>query len=80
MVPREALLAALEESAQPLAATGHVEIEPERWLTADEVATLLQTSTRWCYDHAKQLGAKKLSRRCVRFSSLAVARYMGRRS
>ena len=46
MVPREALLAALEESAQPLAATGHVEIEPERWLTADEVATLLQTSTR----------------------------------
>ena len=78
-LPREALLAALEDAPAAAPASADVE-EPERWLTAGEVANMLQTSNRWCYDHAKKLGARKLSRRCVRFSSRAVAAYMARRS
>jgi hypothetical protein len=78
-LPREALLAALEDTAIRPAVPDEPAADPERWLTADEVAAMLQTSPRWCYDHAKQLGAKKLSRRCVRFSSLAVARHLARR-
>ena len=52
---------------------------PERWLTAAQVAEILATTRRWCYDHEDELGAKRLSRRCVRFSEAAVRRYMERR-
>ena len=54
--------------------------ESDEWLTADECAARLHVSPRWCYDHAQQLGVKKLSRRCVRFSARAVQRHMARRS
>jgi len=49
------------------------------WLTARDVADLLRTSVRWVYDHAVQLGGKRLSRRCLRFPRAAVRRYMERR-
>jgi hypothetical protein len=52
----------------------------EEWLTAEQAAKLLNTSTRWVYDHGQSLGVRKLSRRCVRFSSRAIARRMARRS
>lgn len=51
---------------------------PEEWLTAEQVAERLGVTQRWCYDHAEALGARKLSRRCVRFSSRAIARYLAR--
>ena len=51
----------------------------DRWLTADDVAERLATSTRWVYDHVDQLGGRRLSRRCVRFSEAAVHRYVDRR-
>ena len=53
--------------------------EPDEMLTAEQVAAKLSVTPRFCYDHAKELGAKKLSRKCVRFSSRAVTRYLARR-
>lgn len=53
--------------------------DDERWLTAEECAAKLSVSVRWCYDHARELGARRLSRRCVRFSERAVDRHMARR-
>jgi hypothetical protein len=50
-----------------------------RWLTAGEVAALLHVSERWAYDHAAELGGRRLSRRCVRFSEAAVRRHLERR-
>lgn len=56
-------------------------VEPsDEWLTAEQCAKLLNVSVRWCYDHQAELGGKRLSRRCVRFSSRAVARRMARKS
>jgi hypothetical protein len=52
----------------------------EEWLTAEQCAKQLNVSVRWCYDHAAELGAKRLSRRCVRFSARAVAKRMARKS
>jgi len=85
-LPREALLAALEGSENGNGA-GATHAKPpasnevdEQWLTAEQVAELLHVSQRWCYDHEDTLGAKRLSRRCVRFSSRAVQRYMARRT
>lgn len=51
----------------------------EQLLTADEVAARLGVSPRWVYDHAHQLGGKRLSRRCVRFPAAGVRRYLERR-
>jgi hypothetical protein len=83
-VPREALLAALTETAPASNGTGHADhdrtADVEQWLTADEVAERLHVSPRWAYDHGEQLGARHLSRRCVRFSSRAVDRYKARRT
>jgi hypothetical protein len=78
-MPRDELLAAIatETPAPPPRAPDPE--EPEKWLTADECAALLHVSARWCYDHRVQLGGRKLSRRCVRFSSRAVDRYLRRR-
>ena len=80
-LPREALLAALEESIVSVAAPTTALIgEEDQSLTAEEVAQRLQVSTRWVYDHGEQLGARHLSRRCVRYSARAVTRYLARRS
>ena len=43
-----------------------------------EVARRLSTSVRWVYEHATQLGGKRLSRRCVRFPESSVQRYLAR--
>jgi hypothetical protein len=76
---RDELLQALASVDVATPRTPAAEPDEERWMTADECAALLNVTPRFCYDHADQLGAKRLSRRCVRFSSRAVARFMARR-
>lgn len=76
-IPREALLAALGES--PTNALPSRQDTPETWMTAEEAAEKLHVSPRWVYDHGDKLGGKHLSRRCVRFSSLAIDRYLARK-
>jgi predicted DNA-binding transcriptional regulator AlpA len=72
-VPREILLELLG------AVIAAPDSEPDRMLTAVEVAKVLGTTTRWVYSHANQLGGKRLSRRCVRFPESAIRRRMERR-
>ena len=74
---RESLLEALV-AADVSATVATPDAEPERWMDAGEVAGLLNVTPRFCYDHCDQLGGKRLSRRCVRFSSVAVNRFMRR--
>ncbi len=50
----------------------------ETLLTAEAVAKQLGTSARWVYDHADDLGGKRLSPRCLRFPDSAVRRYVER--
>lgn len=82
-VPREALLAALNDGDNADVDQGDTpareQASAEQWLTAEEAAELLHVSARWVYDHGDKLGVRRLSRRCVRFSSRAVARYSARR-
>lgn len=83
-LPREALLEALSPAIQPANGNGSHQAtsgdEVDEWLTAEEVAELLHVSARWCYDHGKEIGARRLSRRCIRFSSRAVNTYLARRT
>jgi len=51
----------------------------ESILTPDEVAKMLKTDRRWVYRHTRELGAIRLSRRKLRFSSTRVKRYLDRR-
>jgi hypothetical protein len=76
---REALLEALGGGATMPDIAPAPAADVEEWLTAEQTAKLLNTSTRWVYDHSGELGARKLSRRCIRFSSRAVARRLARR-
>jgi predicted DNA-binding transcriptional regulator AlpA len=53
----------------------------DRLLTAEEAAARLGVTVRWLYDHAKTLAfAKRLSRKCLRFSEAGLRRYQERRS
>ena len=70
-----------------LAELGDVDGEPDaggpgdRLLTAEEAALMLGVTVRWCYDHAKRLPfAKRLSRKCLRFSEAGLRRYLARRA
>ena len=53
-------------------------VADDRLLTAGEVAALLSTTVRWVYAHAGELGGRRLSRRCVRFSEATVRRRLAR--
>ena len=72
-VPREWLLELLASNSPPISKPA------ERMLTAEEVAPLLNTTLRWVYSHANQLGGKRLSRRCLRFPESAIRRRIERR-
>lgn len=72
---RESLLAAIDQSPT----TQDAPSEPDRTLTAAEVATLLRVRLRWVYLHYDKLGGRHLSPRCVRFSERAVKRFMERK-
>lgn len=52
---------------------------PDRMLTAPEAALMLNVTPRWLYRNAPRLPfAKKLSRKCVRFSEAGLRRYRDR--
>jgi predicted DNA-binding transcriptional regulator AlpA len=70
-VPRELLLELCANGSAPSIA------EPtERMFTVEEVAELLGTTVRWVYNHADQLGGKRLSKRCLRFPESSIRRSM----
>lgn len=50
----------------------------DRLLSAQEAAEILGVKPRWVYDHAEELGAQRLSDRCLRFSEKALQRRMER--
>jgi predicted DNA-binding transcriptional regulator AlpA len=53
----------------------------DRLLTAEEAAQRLGVTVRWLYDHARDLTfAKRLSRKCLRFSEAGLRRYLERRN
>lgn len=80
-LPRDALLAAIADAGGAGVATDTPVIaDPERWLTAEQVAETYHVTRRWCYDHAKALGARHLSRRCVRFPERGIERFLARRN
>ena len=58
----------------PVDGNGGAAREPERWLTADQVAERLGTTSRWVYAHAAKLGGQHLSRRCLRFPESGLRR------
>lgn len=51
----------------------------ERFLTAEELADKLSLDRKWCYAHATELGAVRLSNGCVRFPEKAILRFLATR-
>lgn len=47
-----------------------------RFLTAEELADKLSLDRKWCYAHATELGAVRLSNGCVRFPEKAILRFL----
>jgi len=56
----------------------HPAPEPDRWLTAAEVATRLQKSIGFVYRHQRQLGGVKVSHKTLRFSEATLQRRLAR--
>ena len=52
--------------------------EPDRWLTAAEVAARLQKSIGFVYRHQRQLGGVKVSHKVLRFSEATLQRRLAR--
>ena len=51
-----------------------------RWLTAAEAAALLRVTPRWLYRHQKKLPfARRLSRKCIRFSEAGLRRWQAKK-
>ncbi len=59
---------------QPPTTNGPRPPEVGEYLTADELAAKLRVRPKWCYEHADDLGAVRLSTGCVRFPVRAVMR------
>ncbi len=78
-VPRELLLELLDGAPTPAPASNGAGAPAEHMLTAEEVAARLSTTERWVYDHADQLGGKRLSKRCLRFPESSIRRRVERR-
>ena len=64
--------------------SGSMEAAPDsddgRLLTAEAVADRLSVAVRWVYRHADDLGAIRLSEKCLRFPCASVDAYVSRRS
>jgi hypothetical protein len=75
------MVAIMREEKGPPAAPSRADgpIDQQPMLTAKEVATRLNTSVRWVYEHRSLLGGKQISARCVRFSPVEVGRALERR-
>src|SRR2546425_759360 len=70
-----------EKVAARLNGNGHPPEAPtgEPMLTPTAVAKQLGTSARWVYDHADELGGKRLTRPCLRFPDVAGRGHLERR-
>lgn len=75
----QAIVAELEPLANGNGAAQVTPAQVDRWLKPEQVADLLGNSVRWVYAHADELGGKRLSRRCLRFSEATVRRHVERR-
>ena len=54
--------------------------ESDRFLTTEQAAELFAVAPRWLYRHAIQIpGARRLSRKCLRFSEAGLRRFMATR-
>lgn len=70
--------AGFQSGRDTTAPTAHTHDPAPPMLTAKQVADRLATSLRWVYDHQRDLGGKRLSRRCLRFPESAVRRHINR--
>jgi excisionase family DNA binding protein len=74
-VPPESIPAAIAHLSARLLAAPQAPAADEL-LTPDEAARLLRSDRRFCYRHARELGAIRLSRRKLRFSRRRVERWL----
>ena len=51
---------------------------PEQLITADEAAARFNVTRRWLYRHGAQMGARRLSRKVMRFTESGIRRYLAR--
>lgn len=73
-------LAARLAAAQRVGALDKAEPSPpDRWLTADEAAKLLNVTPRWLYRRRLPF-AKRLSKKCLRFSESGLRKWQANRS
>lgn len=57
------------------------ETEPDRWLSPEAAAARFGVTKRWLLEHAEEIpGARRLSRKIVRFSERRLARFFEGRS
>lgn len=66
----------------PASGSHPAETKPQdgRWLTAVEAASLLRVTPRWLYRHQKKLPfARRLSRKCLRFSEAGLRRWQAKK-
>lgn len=54
--------------------------DADEMLRAAQVAEILNCSLRFVYDHGRELGARRLSRRCTRYPKRRVLGYRDRRN
>jgi predicted DNA-binding transcriptional regulator AlpA len=53
---------------------------PDRLLTAEQAAALLNVAPRWCYRHAAELPfTRRIGRKTLRFSEAGLRRWLDRR-
>lgn len=63
----------------PPDAPAPIDPAPDASLTAAEVAELLHVTVRWVYDHQHELGGRRLSHKCLRFSRRTVLAVLAKR-
>jgi predicted DNA-binding transcriptional regulator AlpA len=73
-------VAVREEIAKALNGNSRAADEPDRWLTPDEAAKLMQVNEAWIYRNSRRLPfAKKLSRKQLRLSEKGLMRWLAAR-
>lgn len=78
---RVRLLARLLAAHQPPRTSDLSQSPPDRLLTTDEAAELLNVTPKWLARHASQLPfTRRLSRKALRFSEVGLRRWLATRS
>ena len=76
----QAVLLARLISGSPTSNGGPTATEPDRFMTAEQVAPVLGVTPRWLYRHAGKLPfTRRLSRKALRFSEAGLRRYLASR-